>query len=557
MVYLKSNSCRNTLVIGHRNPDTDSICSAIAYAELKNKLMGGGYCAGRAGRISSETKFVLDSFGVKEPNYVAYVGAQVKDMDMIYTDGVNEEMTLQEAYKIMREEKIVSLCVTDDNGMLKGLVTMGDIANSTMDVYDNRIISKAKTTFASIAKTLDGQIVVGDKNKVFDHGKVFIGAANPDLMGEFAEEGDVVILGNRYDSQLCAIEMNVSALIVCSDTKIFDTIKRLAAERNCVIITTPYDTYTIARLINHSMPIGYFMTNVEDLIQFNTEDYVDEIKKVMSDKRYRNFPVIDMDGKYYGMISRRSLLNLKKKEVIMVDHNEKSQAVEGIEEADVLEIIDHHKIAAIETVNPVYFRNQPLGCTATIIAQMYDENGVEITKEIAGLLCAAILSDTLIFRSPTCTELDKKTAYRLAEIAGIDVEKFGTDMFSAGSDLKNKTVEEIFYQDFKKFASDGVGFGVGQINSFNSAELAEIKARVIPFMEHAVSEMGIQLIAFMLTNISDESTELIYSGPMADSIINNAYGDMEKTGDKAVYLPGVVSRKKQLVPKIIRGIQQL
>lgn len=556
---MKPENSRKVLVVGHRNPDTDSICSAIAYAELKNKTDDSSYVAVRAGQISNETKFVLEKFNTKEPEYVAYVGAQVKDMDIAFFDGVVSTMTLQEAYRIMRENKIVSLSVTDESGFLKGLITMGDIANSTMDVYDNRIISKAHTSFSSIAKTIDGQILTGDKDKIFENGKVFIGAANPDLMGEFAEKGDIVILGDRYDSQICAIEMNVSALIVCADTKIFDTIKKLAEERNCIIIATPYDTYTVARLINHSMPIGYFMTDAQDLIRFSTEDFVDDIKNIMSDKRFRNFPVVDVEGKYYGMISRRSLLNLNKKEVIMVDHNEKTQAVEGITEAEVLEIIDHHKLGAIETVNPVYFRNQPLGCTATIISQMYAEKGVEIEKNTAGLLCAAILSDTLMFRSPTCTDVDKNEALKLAEIAGIDVEKFGTDMFSAGSDLKNKTVEEIFYQDFKKFTTRDIDFGIGQINSFNSAELSEIKNRLVPFLEHVATEMGLKMVAFMLTNITKESTELIYNGPLAKDIIQNAYGDSQNISDSenSIELNGVVSRKKQLVPKIILGIQQL
>jgi len=556
---LKPDNGRKILVVGHRNPDTDSVCSAIAYAELKNKTEEGSYVAVRAGQISNETKFVLDKFNTKEPEYVAYVGAQVKDMDISFFNGVDSSLTLQEAYRIMRENKVVSLCVTDESGFLKGLVTMGDVANSTMDVYDNRIISKAKTSFSSIAKTIDGQILTGDKDRIFDKGKVFIGAANPDLMGEFAEEGDIVILGDRYDSQICAIEMNVSALIVCADTKIFDTIKRLAEERNCIIIATPYDTYTVARLINHSMPIGYFMTEAQNLIRFSTEDFVDDIKKIMSDKRYRNFPVVDVEGKYYGMISRRSLLNLKKKEVIMVDHNEKTQAVEGIMEAEVLEIIDHHKLGAIETVNPVYFRNQPLGCTATIISQMYAEKGIAIEKNIAGLLCAAILSDTLLFRSPTCTDVDKNEALKLAEIAGIDAEKFGTEMFGAGSDLKNKTDEEIFYQDFKKFTTRDVDFGIGQINSFNSAELNEIKNRLEPFLERAAAEMGLKMVAFMLTNITKESTDLIYKGPLANDIIKNAYGDCHDISDSenSIELNGVVSRKKQLVPKLILGIQQL
>ncbi len=543
----------NVFVIGHKNPDTDSICSAIAYANLKNKLYGGGYAPKRAGQVNAETEYVLQKFGVETPEYIADVGAQVKDVDIRTSEGVPGSYSLKRAYNIIREHKLVSLAVVDEDNILEGIITIGDIATSDMDVYDNRILSKAKTQYKNIVETLDGEMAVGDENSYFDEGKVLIAAGNPDILEGYVEPKDMVILGNRYESQFCAIEMNAGCIIVCMGAPVSITIRKLAAEKGCTIITTPHDTYTVARLINQSMPISYFMTG-KNLITFKTDDFIDDIRSVMVNKRHRHFPIVDVYGRYCGMISRRSLLDMEKKRIILVDHNEKTQAVDGIEGAEILEIIDHHRLGNLETVSPVFFRNQPLGCTATIVSQMYQENNVEIDAKTAGLLCAAIISDTLMFRSPTCTAVDKRAAEDLAAIAGIDIETFAEEMFGAGSNLKEKTTEEIFYQDFKKFSSNGIAFGVGQISSLNAAELEAIKERLMEYMEKTVNELGVDMLLFMLTNIITESTDLLFKGSKAREIVSNAYGVEPEEG--SVMLEGVVSRKKQLVPKIIAGIQQ-
>ena len=549
---------RKTIVIGHKNPDTDSICSAICYANLKRKLTGEEYQPGRAGHVNEETQFVLHYFEVEAPELVENVKTQVRDIDIRKTKGVKKNLSLKKAWNLMQEANVVTIPTVTEDGMLEGLITVGDIAKSYMNVYDSSILSKANTQYENIVETLEGAMVVGGKNEYFNHGKVLIAAANPDMMEYYISKGDLVILGNRYESQLCAIEMEAACIIVCEGAAVSMTIKKLAQERGCTVMTTPYDTYTAARLVNQSIPISYFMTT-EGLISFEEDDYIDEIKDVMASKRHRDFPILDKDGKYMGMISRRNLLGAKGKRLILVDHNEKTQAVEGMESAEILEIIDHHRLGTVETIAPVFFRNQPVGCTATIVYQMYMENNVEVEPKIAGLLCSAIISDTLLFRSPTCTESDKKAALALADIAGIQVEKYASSMFAAGSNLKGKTDGEIFYQDFKKFTLGKVSFGVGQISSLNANELDELKDRMPSYMKKARKEHGVDMMFFMLTNILTESTVLLCEGQGAKQLVIGAFRAEEEEGtaeDHIVSLPGVVSRKKQLIPGIMLAVQE-
>ena len=552
---------RKTMVIGHRNPDTDSICSAICYANLKQAVTGEEYMPARAGHVNGETQFVLDYFGAEEPQLVEDVRTQVRDIEIRKTKGVADNISLKRAWNIMQENNVVTIPSVREDGTLEGLITVGDITKTYMNIYDSSILSKANTQYSNIIETLEAELIIGSAEAYFDQGKVLIAAANPDLMEFYIEPHDLVILGNRYESQLCAIEMGADCIIVCEGAAVSMTIKKIAQERGCTIIATTYDTYTAARLINQSMPISYFMTR-EHLITFNSDDYIDEIREVMASKRHRDFPILDKDGRYLGMISRRNLLGAKGKQVILVDHNEKNQAVAGIENAEILEIIDHHRLGTIQTMSPVFFRNQPLGCTATIIYQMYQEAGVKVEPKIAGLLCSAIVSDTLLFRSPTCTAVDEMAARALADIAGIDIEKYAMEMFSAGSNLKDKSDEEIFYQDFKRFTSGKVTIGVGQITSLNGGELDKLKGRMEAFMEKALENNGLDMIFFMLTNILTETTELICEGQGALQLAGKAFHQdielLEEEGLKepVLRLPGVVSRKKQLIPELMLAEQE-
>ena len=540
-------------VIGHKNPDTDSICSAICYADFKHKLTGEIYEPCRAGNVSPETQYVLDYFKLKAPRLVENVKTQVKDIEIRKTKGVSRGISLKNAWGLMQENNVVTLpCVTEE-GLLEGVITIGDITKSYMNLYDSSIISKACTKYANILDTLEGSMVVGDSEAYFDRGKVLIAAANPDLMENYIEKHDLVILGNRYESQLCAIEMEAGCIIVCEGAGVSLTIRKLAQERGCAVITTPYDTYTTARLINQSMPISYFMTK-ENIIEFSEEDYLDDIREIMASKRHRDFPVLDSDGKYIGMISRRNLMNMQKKQIILVDHNEKSQAVDGIGEAEILEIIDHHRLGSLETVSPVYFRNQPLGCTSTIIYQMYQEQRVEIPKEIAGLLLSAIISDTLMFRSPTCTPLDKSVAKRLAEVADVDIEDHAKKMFRAGSDFKNKTTEEIFYQDFKIFHTEDCDFGVAQISAMSGEELEQIGEQLRPFLPQVLGEKRLNMVYVMLTDILEESSKIIFAGEDAGKILAHAFKKQEDAD--GIRLDGIISRKKQMIPTLMNEMSE-
>ncbi|MCD8118356.1 MAG: putative manganese-dependent inorganic diphosphatase [Lachnospiraceae bacterium] len=540
-------------VIGHKNPDTDSICSAIAYAYLKNALEPGKYAPKRAGQLNAETTYVLDRFKVKPPEYIPNVATQISDLAIRDVPGVEGDMSLKKAWELMKQINETTIPILKSDNKIEGLITTEDIARSYMDVYDSKVLATAGTKYKNIVDTLDGEMVVGDGEASVCTGKVVIAAATPDVMEEFIEPNDLVILGNRYESQLCAIEIGVGCLIVGDGAKITKTIRQLAESHGCTLISSPHDTYTLARLINQSIPISYFMRS-ENLVVFQRDEFIDNVRDIMTKKRYHNFPVVDRYGKYRGIVSRRNMLNASKKQLILVDHNEKSQAVDGIDQAEILEIIDHHRIAAVQTMAPVYFRNEPLGCTATIVFEMYREKNVEIPPTIAGLLLAAILSDTLLFRSPTCTSLDKYVAGELAKISGIVPEELAQEMFKAGSNLKDKSPEEIFYQDFKKFNIDGVSFGIGQINSMDGGELENIREKLATYLEKAQKEHRVDAIFFMLTNIMTESTDLIYCGQKAEGLVADGFGIKSENG--VFHLEGVVSRKKQLLPTLMKAIQQ-
>lgn len=541
-------------VIGHKNPDTDSICSAIAYADIKNRTsQSKKYIPMRAGQINEETQYVLNRFGVNPPAYITNIGTQVKDMDIRVSPPADKSMSLKNAWGIMQENGIVSLPIRDKEGVLEGLLTIGDIAQTYMETTDSYLLSNAKTQYKRIAETIDGIIVEGNEHGYFVKGKVLVGTANPEMMKEYIEEDDMLIMGDRVEDHLQAITQNVSCIIVGMGIEVTEEVLKLAREKNIVVIMSPHDTFTISRLINQSIPVKYIMKK-DKLITFSTQDYTDDIQDVMIKNRHRAFPVINKRGKCIGTISRRNFLDMHRKKVILVDHNEKDQAVDNIEKAEILEIIDHHKLGSLETMKPINFRNQPVGCTATILYQIYDEQKLEISPTIAGLLCAAIISDTLMFRSPTCTLQDKMAAGALALIADIDIPQFAREMFKAGSNLKEKSPEEIFYQDYKKFIAEGdVTFGVGQISSMDGDELVEIEEKLRPFMISECGRSGVSKVYFMLTNIIGESTKLIYYGEGSQELAEVAFNKKPENG--SFVLDGVVSRKKQLIPAMMEAVQ--
>ena len=557
-------------VVGHKNPDTDSVCSAIVYANLKSILTDEEYVPRRAGQINEETQFVLNRFGVEVPPLLSDLRVQVKDVAIPRPPVIDGTVSIRTAWRKMKELQIKTLAVARENKLL-GLITISDIANSYMELFGNDILSVARTQYRNILAVIEGEMISGNKYSYLLKGKVVILSCDENFKN-IIKPDDLVIVGNKTEYIQHAIDLNAGCIIVCqsnhgleqdemkadeknlrnSEDIITEEIVKNVEKKEIVLISTNHDPYNVARLLNQSIPVRHFMTN-ENIISFKLNEYIDDIKPLMAQQRYSDFPVVDDGNNFLGFISRRALINSGKKRVILVDHNEKSQAVDGIEQAEIMEIIDHHRIGNLETFSPVFFRNQPVGCTATIVYQMYQESLTKLTKEMAGLLCSAIISDTLMFRSPTCTTLDEYAARQLSEIAGIDIKEYAKEMFNAGSNIKNKTPEEIILNDFKQFTVNDVKFGVGQLNSMKDEEVNSLSTVIAPALEKIREDQGLDYVFFMLTNILDESTYLICNGWGASTIVKAAF-DLKEEADE-VYLKGVVSRKKQLVPTLVTSLQ--
>lgn len=548
-------AAHKVVVIGHRNPDTDSICSAIAYAELKNKTSDLVCEPRRAGKMNQETEFVLKKFGVKPPRMCTDVNPKIRDVDYREMPGIPGSTSLRKAWEIMRDKQIDTLPVTSPDNELEGVITVKDIATANMDVFDTGILAKSQTTYRNILETLGGTMVVGREDDVCTTGHIRIGTATPEMLENTVEKGDIVILTNRYESQLCAIEKEASLLIICNGSKVGRTIQRIAEEMGVAIMSAPVDTYAAGKLISQCAPISYYMTR-SDIMKFTLVTPVADVTRVMAKVRHRYFPILDEDGKYCGMVSRRNIINLRKRRIILVDHNEATQAVEGFDQAEILEIIDHHRIGSLETSGPVYFRNQPVGCTATIVTQMYDENGVEIPPQTAGLLLAAILSDTLMFRSPTCTPVDEASARRLAKIAGVDINEFANEMFEAGEKLDGKTAEEVFLQDFKVFMCGDIRFGVAQGSYMTRKNLLAAEALLRPYLEEARNKQNVEDIYMLLTDVPKEESVVISDGRYASEVLSDGF-ETQPAEDGSFTLPGVVSRKKQFIPALMTAYQEL
>ena len=548
-------TAHKVVVIGHRNPDTDSICSAIAYAELKNKTSSLVCEARRAGRMNQETEFVLKRFGVAPPRMCTDVNPKIRDVDYREMPGIPGSTSLRKAWEIMRDQQIDTLPITSADNELEGIITVKDIATANMDVFDTGVLATSRTTYKNILETLGGTMVVGNENAVCTTGHIKIGTATPEMLENNVEKGDIVILTNRYESQLCAIEKEASLIIICNGAKVGRTIQRIAEETGVAIMTAPCDTYAAGKLMSQCAPISYYMTR-DDIMKFTLVTPVADVTRVMAKVRHRYFPILDEDGKYCGMVSRRNIIALRKRRIILVDHNEATQAVEGFDQAEILEIIDHHRIGSLETSGPGYFRNQPVGCTATIITQMYDENGVEIRPQIAGLLLAAILSDTLVFRSPTCTPVDVSTAHRLAKIAGVEIDAFASEMFEAGEKLDGKTPEEVFLQDFKVFMCGDVRFGVAQGSYMTRKNLKAAQQLLTPYLPEACGKQNVEDLYMLLTDVPKEESVVICTGRHADEMLRSGF-EKEPEEDGSWVLPGVVSRKKQFIPALMSAYQEL
>lgn len=539
-------------IVGHKNPDTDSICATIAYAELKKRL-GIDACPRRLGEINRETRFVLNYFNINAPDLLTTVKTQVSDLNMDIINPVSPDISIKTAWTIMKKNNVKNLPVVDEHERLKGVVTLSNITEKYMDALDNNTIASSRTTLRNIVETLNARLVCGNQESFKTTGKVVVTAMNPEEMGSYLEQGDIAIAGSRKDSQIKAIECGANCIIVTNGGEIVEEVLEVANSRNCIVMVTPTDTFTTARLINQSIPIGYIMST-NNIVKFNLDDFVDDIKDRMLQTRYRSYPVVDDNDRVKGFISRYHLISQRRKKIILLDHNEKTQTVNGIEEAEILEIIDHHRLGDIQTANPIYFKNEPVGSTSTIIANIYFESGIRPSKGIAGIMCAAIISDTIKFKSPTSTYTDKITAEKLAEIAGIDIEDFSFQMFKAGSTLQGKTPKEILHQDFKEFRFGKHRIGIGQVNTMDAESLENMKPDLLQYMKTICTEQGFNLLMLLVTDILNQGSEVLYVGEDRE-LISKAFNI--ELGENSIFLPGVVSRKKQVVPYISVAAEKL
>lgn len=537
-----ANTTRHINIIGHQNPDTDSICSALAYAWLKNRgSLNGLYEARRAGHVNRETRFVLQHFGIEAPRLCTDVSPQIKDIDIRKQAGIDGEMSVRAAWNLMRDVEIDTLCIVDDENELQGLITIKDIADANMDLFDTAVLAAANTRCTNLLETLEAELVVGSADAHIDSGNICIGTS-PEIMEELVKPGDIVLVSNRYETQMCAIDCGAQAIIVCCGSAVPRTIIARAQEKGCAVLATPYNTYAAARLISTAAPVRHFM-RTKELLKFSVNTPIEDAKKVMASVRHRYFPILDENGKYCGVVSRRNLLNLHRKQLILVDHNERTQAVDGLDEAEILEIIDHHRLADIQTSQPIRVRNEPVGSTATIIAGMYQEHGVMPSANMAGLLAAAILADTVMFKSPTCTKRDIAMAERMARIGGVNIKELGRQLFSTAG---GKSVEELVSSDFKEFHIGEQNLGVGQVTCLDSMEMLERKDEFLDVMRRLQEEHHYNMVILMLTDVLLEGTQLLYVG--SDEAIRNAFSAEPK--DNALFLPGVMSRKKQVIPML-------
>lgn len=537
-------------VTGHKNPDSDSICAAYAYTEFKNKIGETKAVACRLGNVNQETQFILDYFDAEAPKFLNTVKLKVEDLQFDNISPISPDISLKTAWTIMRDKNIKTLPVADENDHLLGVLSVANLTSCYMDIWDNRILAKSNTTLDNIIDTLSAKVCYANEDTKHFPGKIAVTAMQPETMSEYIDAGDIAIVGDREEAQAELINLNVSLMIVTGGYAPSEKIINLAKENGVTVIVTQHDSFTASRLIVQSIPVGYVMVK-ENIVSFTTDDLVDDIKGIMSETRFRSYPVLDGNGRVVGTVSRYHLISNHKKKVIQVDHNERGQSVDGLEDAEVVEIIDHHRVADIQTNNPIYFRNEPVGSTSTIVAKCFFENGIRPSRKAAGLLCGAIISDTLLFRSPTCTPQDKYICNKLAEIAGINIEEFAKEMFKAGTSLKGKTVEQIFNTDFKPFTIEGTKVGISQVNTMDIEGFMPLKEEMLNYMDQKAKESGLEMVMLLLTDILNEGSEILVTGAKPE-IVEKAFKVTLK--DKGAFLPGVLSRKKQVVPPITNAI---
>lgn len=534
-------------VSGHRNPDTDSICSAIAYSYLLNATNKYNAVPVRLGEINRETEYVLKRFGVEHPVLLKTVKQKVEDLNYDKVTVFSKDLTLKTAWFLLKQQNLKSAPILDEHGQLLGLLSTSNIIEGYMDQWDSEALKKAKTPVENVIDTLEANVIYLNESLKVVEGDIHIAAMSGSEAKKRIHENDVVIVGgDRSDDLEELISVKPSLIVLTGSLTADENVVKKCEEQGISIISTPFNTYQTSQQIVQAIPVEYVMIK-GDIKTFSTDDTLDYMKEVMSETRYRGYPVIDLNNRCVGSISRFALLKGLRKKVILVDHNERGQSIPGIEEADILEIVDHHRVADIQTVGPLLFRGEPLGSTATIVTKIFDELDVEMPSHIAGLLLGAVVSDTLLFKSPTCTPVDTKIAKKLAEIAGVDIQEFAMEMFKAGTSLVGKTVDEIFNQDFKKFSFDNLQVGVAQVNSMDIEGFLPYKKDMLDYMNKFAEDNNLEFTLLLLTDIINANSEIFVGGPRPE-LVEKAF-NVQLTECQGT-LAGVISRKKQVVPAI-------
>lgn len=534
-------------VSGHKNPDTDSICSAIAYSYLLNATNKYNAVPVRLGEVNRETEYVLKRFGVEHPILLKTVKQKVEDLNYDKVTVFSKDLTLKTAWFLLKQQNLKSAPILDEHGQLLGLLSTSNIIEGYMDQWDSEVLKKAKTPVENVIDTLEANVIYLNENLKVINGDIHIAAMSGNEAKKRIHENDVVIVGgDRSDDLEELISVKPSLIILTGSLTSDENVVNKCKEQGISIVSTPFNSYQTSQQIVQAIPVEYVMIK-GDIKTFSTDDTLDYMKEVMSETRYRGYPVIDLNNRCVGSISRFALLKGLRKKVILVDHNERGQSIPGIEEADILEIVDHHRVADIQTVGPLLFRGEPLGSTATIVTKMFEELDVEMPSHIAGLLLGAVVSDTLLFKSPTCTPVDTKIAKKLAEIAGVDIQEFAMEMFKAGTSLVGKTVDEIFNQDFKKFSFDNLQVGVAQVNSMDIEGFLPYKKDMLDYMNKFAEDNNLEFTLLLLTDIINANSEIFVGGPRPE-LVEKAF-NVQLT-DRQGTLEGVISRKKQVVPAI-------
>ncbi len=533
-----------TFIFGHKNPDTDSVASAIAYTYLKNQLKQSAFSS-VLGNINHETEFILKYFDIPVPTYINNVKTQIRDLNIDDIPGIASNCSIYTAYTIMENTNFHTLAVLENEKII-GIITMTDIAISLIkgDYYT------LNTSLHNIANDFNGKILSDSTTHV--NGKIAVLAYDYEYTKDLLKENIIAIVGNRYDIIEHAIASNVALIIITGGNTLSPEHLQMAKSKGVPIISVPTDTYTTAKLLNKCNAISTIM-NTENIVSFNTNDYLQDIMDVVLKTNYRNYPVVNKNNAFIGFMNRKHMLNPGKKKVILVDHNEYNQSVEGLDEAEILEIIDHHKIGDISTNIPINFKNMPVGSTCTIIHQMFKEQNVKIPYNIAGLLLSGIISDTLFMKSPTTTEMDKNTVSELNLILKLDLDKYSTKMFKAGTTLDGQTIKEVFHKDFKEFKLDQYNIGISQIFTLDLDSIFNQKDELITYINKIQDSENYYAVLLLVTDILKEGSYLFFKCKNNHLVSTAFHIDVTQ----GIFLEGIVSRKKQVLPKVMEAINLL